>query len=304
MALPVARDYRLVTVLDSHLVRAQQALGYTFNSIELLKEALTHSSILSEMSPFKFDNKSLEYFGDGIWGRLVHHLLSLSNVPADRRFSVAQALSTDVFLSDIADQLGLGKLLIRAGVQGDREWRWYEGQPKAKLLRANALEALMAAIFMDQQKEADRFPVVWTYFHDKILPLIRADLQQLGVVMRESGMADPNRAPPNRSMQHRLVGCTDVIHITRKCDLPPPVVIASSDPQATLCDYTRSHWGLWPRYEIKELPHGQDQRRRFRLIAYIERLRMGQGESEHIEAARNIAAKAALEIFVNTRVVP
>ena len=128
------------------LEEVQQTIQYSFNRTGLLEEALTHKSHLQgKQDRLLKDNERLEFLGDAVLNLVVSEYLVqtypaltegyLSQTRANlvRQFSLAQA----------ARRLRLGEFL-RLG-KGEEET---QGREKSSLL-ANALEAVIAAIYLD-----------------------------------------------------------------------------------------------------------------------------------------------------------
>lgn len=123
-------------------------IGYTFVDRDLLLRALTHKSVHSEAivgdPPFA-DNEKLEFLGDSILGFVASEYLfrrcpqgsegTLSRLKA-QRVSAAH-------LFKISSELGLGQYL-KLG-RGEEQ----SGGRAKRAILANALEALIAAIFLD-----------------------------------------------------------------------------------------------------------------------------------------------------------
>ncbi len=132
---------------------AQQVLQYHFRQPALLEEALTHRSHLQETSSSHArDNERLEFLGDAVLGLIVSEYLA-ETFPALAEGALSQIRSRlvgRVALTDAARQLGLGPLL-RLGRGEERT----EGRDKSSLL-ANALEAVIAAIYLDGGMAAAR----------------------------------------------------------------------------------------------------------------------------------------------------
>ncbi|MHC1680350.1 MAG: ribonuclease III domain-containing protein [Methanomassiliicoccales archaeon] len=118
-------------------------IGYHFDRIELLDEALTHCSLRNER-PDKASNERLEFFGDAVLGFIVtKQLLKLNKVSAegdltDRR----KELVNNSYLEVVAD-----KLLLKSFMNVGRSIPSNAQEPK--WMASAALEALVAAIFID-----------------------------------------------------------------------------------------------------------------------------------------------------------
>ncbi|MGE5326946.1 MAG: ribonuclease III [Deltaproteobacteria bacterium] len=136
----------------------QSVIGYRFRQPDLLLEALTHSSYVQESTCKGRDNERLEFLGDAILSFLVSVRLAESFPEIEEgELSRARArLVTAAYLAEMAGRIDLGKYL-----QLGRGEEKTGGREKAAL-RADALEAVVAALYRDGGLEAaeafvDRF---------------------------------------------------------------------------------------------------------------------------------------------------
>ncbi|MCY4613707.1 MAG: ribonuclease III [Nitrospira sp.] len=133
--------------------KAHQRLPYHFRRPALLEEALTHRSHAQEKSsPADKQNERLEFLGDAVLGLIVSEYLA-DTFPALAEGDLSQIrarLVGRVTLADAARRLSLGRML-RLGRGEERT----KGRDKASLL-ANALEAVVGAIYMDGGMAAAR----------------------------------------------------------------------------------------------------------------------------------------------------
>lgn len=124
-------------------------LGHDFARPELLVRALTHGSIGSPTRP---DNQRLEFLGDRVLGLAMAEAL----LEADRAATEGQlaprlnALVRGETCAEIAREVGLGEVL-KLG----RSEMLSGGRRKDALL-ADALEAVLAAVYLDGGWEAAR----------------------------------------------------------------------------------------------------------------------------------------------------
>lgn len=128
-------------------------LGYSFRQPRLLEEALTHKSHVNEArDKGRKDNERLEFLGDAVLSIIIsEHLAASSPGSTEGTLSKHKAqLVSEASLAKAARRLDLGNLL-RLG----RGEELTQGREKASLL-ANALEALIAAIYLDGGLEAAR----------------------------------------------------------------------------------------------------------------------------------------------------
>jgi len=129
---------------------ATRFFGYKFKDPGLLRLALTHSSLAYEINPEGVrdpgsDNERLEFLGDAVLGLVVAEALyrrlpSLSEGDLTR---LRASLVSSRHLAQVAQRIQLGPMLLLG--RGEAQ---SGGQRKPALL-ANALEAVIAALFLD-----------------------------------------------------------------------------------------------------------------------------------------------------------
>jgi ribonuclease-3 len=140
----------------------QERLGYRFRDPKLLAKALTHSSAIPELraaaessggKPGEIeDNERLEFLGDAVLDLLASEHL-LSNFPSwsEGQLSRSRAYLVNAQALEIAARkLGIGEFL-RLG-RGEEKTG---GREKAAII-ADAMEAVIAAIYLDSGLEAAR----------------------------------------------------------------------------------------------------------------------------------------------------
>jgi len=120
----------------------------------LLERALTHKSRASEKvaQSADADNEQLEFLGDSILGFLVSEALMASHpgYPEGRLSKLKAHLVSASHLHEVALRLNLGAYLLLG--RGEE----MSGGRNKKALLANALEALIAAIYLDGGIEPSR----------------------------------------------------------------------------------------------------------------------------------------------------
>lgn len=141
------------------LQELEAKLGYRFGARNLLIRALTHRSYAfgqKPADPASIDNEQLEFLGDSILGFLVSECLVLRHAtwPEGRLSKVKAHLVSATHLHRVARSLGLGDFL-----QLGRSEEMSGGREK-KMLLANAVEAIIAALHIDGGLEAARAFVV------------------------------------------------------------------------------------------------------------------------------------------------
>jgi ribonuclease-3 len=141
--------------MTADLADLEKALGHEFKNRDLLERALTHKSRVYERSAegeISADNEQLEFLGDAILGFIVSESL-VRRFPAfvEGRLSKLKAhLVSATRLHEVAQELCLGDYLFLG--RGEE----MSGGRGKKALLADALEALIAAIYLDSGIDAAR----------------------------------------------------------------------------------------------------------------------------------------------------
>lgn len=135
------------------LDEAQQAIGYIFQNVRLLDEALTHTSHVNELKEKSLrDNERLEFLGDAVLALIISEQVAAA-CPDSTEGTLSKLRSrlvSEASLARAARRLELGKL-VRLG----RGEELTQGREKDSIL-ANALEAVLAAVYRDGGLEAAR----------------------------------------------------------------------------------------------------------------------------------------------------
>lgn len=122
----------------------RMTIGHAFNNIELLKQALTHSSYANE-SGVSGDYERLEFLGDAVLELVVSHML-VDRYPDRQEGELSRMRASAVnkrTLAAIARRLGIGEH-IRMSFGEEKTG----GREKDTLL-ADVFEALVGAIYLD-----------------------------------------------------------------------------------------------------------------------------------------------------------
>lgn len=131
----------------------ESKLKITFNNHDLLKEATTHRSFINENPSWPTShNERLEFLGDAVLELIVtRHLYDkYPNEPEGRLTSIRSALVNHVMLSRVAREIGLdGHIRMSRGELKD------VGKAREVIL-ANAIEAVIGAIYLDTGYEATK----------------------------------------------------------------------------------------------------------------------------------------------------
>jgi ribonuclease-3 len=143
-----------LTLSEQRREELEAKLGYGFGNAELLERALTHRSYVKEKtgSGRGASNELLEYLGDSVLGLAVsEHLIQGHPLAAEGELSKRRSqLVSEAHLHRVALRLDLGPYLLL----GRAEER--AGGREKKALLADAVEALIAAVYLDGGLEKAR----------------------------------------------------------------------------------------------------------------------------------------------------
>ncbi|HZX48690.1 MAG TPA: ribonuclease III, partial [Nitrospirota bacterium] len=124
----------------------QKRLSYNFINVDLLREAITHKSYVNENPDLNAkDNERLEFLGDAVLDLSISSYL-VENFPHYQEGELSKFKSmmvSEPSLSKIASDLDIGEYLLLG--RGEE----HTGGRKKESLLANALEAIIAAIYLD-----------------------------------------------------------------------------------------------------------------------------------------------------------
>lgn len=132
----------------------QKALAVKFKNVDLLEQALIHRSYLNEHPSFRLGhNERLEFLGDAVLELVVteHLYQAYPKSPEGELTNLRAALVNAKMLSQISGSLGVEEYLALS--RG--EARDAKGKARQFIL-ANAYEAIVGALYLDQGMEAAR----------------------------------------------------------------------------------------------------------------------------------------------------
>lgn len=137
-------------------------LNYKFNNIELLKNALVHSSYANEVRGNTHSNERLEFLGDSVLSVIVaeHIYNKYPNMPEGELTRLRASLVCEKTLCALSRELNIGNFLI-LGRGEDKNG----GRERDSIL-ADAFEAVLAAIYLDGGMPAARTHVMNTVLRD------------------------------------------------------------------------------------------------------------------------------------------
>ena len=131
--------------------KLEKILGVTFKNKDLLKQSLVHRSYLNENPSFHLPhNERLEFLGDAVLELAVtDYLYNNYPQPEGELTNWRAALVNAKILSEIAKGLELEEyLFLSRGEAKDA------GSKARQIILANAIEAVVGAIYLDQGMEA------------------------------------------------------------------------------------------------------------------------------------------------------
>ena len=185
----------------------EQALGYRFKRPELLRLALTHRSYVydaalneqtGDLADPSQDNEQLEFMGDAALGLLAAEALC-RRFPGSREGELTRLRAAVVsrrHLGEVGTRLGLGRWLL-LGHTAEKN----EGRTNAALA-ANAVEALIAALYLDGGIEAAR-----RFVEDEVLAGALPELERSLVGSeRFSGAGGDHKSALQELMQASTMG--------------------------------------------------------------------------------------------------
>lgn len=150
--------------MEENFVELEDKINYHFKDKTLLKHALTHKTYAFEArEPIEY-NERLELLGDSLLGFIVAEQLYNTN----KYFSEGEltrrraAFVNNSFLSKKAQEMDIGKFLLLG--KGEQK----QNGEKNPTNLANALEALIGAIYLDSDMENARECIIKNIFKDKL----------------------------------------------------------------------------------------------------------------------------------------
>lgn len=129
----------------------EKRIGLKFKNRDYLKQAVVHRSYLNEHPTFKLGhNERLEFLGDAVLEIIVteHLYHNFPDTPEGDLTNWRASLVNSKMLSQIAKEINLEKhLYLSKGESKDKDSK------ARQYILANAVEALIGAIYLDQGKE-------------------------------------------------------------------------------------------------------------------------------------------------------
>ncbi len=146
------------------LADLEKKIGYAFEDIKLLEEALTHSSYSNERrKEARSNNERLEFLGDSVLGIVISDYLfkNFQEMPEGELTKVRSKIVCETTLGECSRAIGLGAFMFFG--KGEE---MTGGRDRTSIL-ADAYESLIASIYMDGGLEASR-DFILTHMKKKI----------------------------------------------------------------------------------------------------------------------------------------
>ena len=174
----------------------ETAIGYRFRNINLLHNALTHSSYANERwHNSLLSNERLEFLGDSVLGMLVAEYLyrSFPDRPEGELTRMRADMVCEHTLASAANRIGLGQHLLL----GHGEER-LGGRSRESIL-ADAMESVIAACFLDGGLDA-ALQIVRQFI------LVEVPVKKLHNVDYKTKLQELVQQKKNQTLAYTLVG--------------------------------------------------------------------------------------------------
>lgn len=194
--------------MDSAERWLDKTLGYRFNDVRLLRQALTHRSAPGA------SNERLEFLGDAVLDIVVSEVLyhSLPDAPEGDLSRLRASLVRDTSLAGIAADLGMGEQLILGS--GERK----TGGHRRQSILADALEALFGAVYLDSGFDTAA-GLIRRVFGDKLDELPHADDLRDPKTQLQEWLQARGSAPPDYELV-KVTGKAHQQHFEVRCTVP------------------------------------------------------------------------------------
>ena len=174
----------------------EAAIGYKFNNISLLQNALAHSSYANERwHNSLMSNERLEFLGDSILGMCVAEYLyrTFPDRPEGELTRMRADMVCEQTLAAVAGRIGLGSHLLLG--KGEEQG----GGRNRNSILADAVESVIAAAFLDGGMDAAK------QFIQKFI-LVEVPVKKLNNVDYKTSLQELVQQKKNQVLTYTLVG--------------------------------------------------------------------------------------------------
>ena len=170
-----------------------RVLGVTFGDPVLLETALTHRSFAFE-NGLQIHNERLEFLGDAVLGVVVTDMAfrEFPEMPEGELAKLRAAIVNMGALADVARDLGVGRFILLG--KGEE---MSGGRNKSSIL-ADALEALLGAVYLDRGLDAARELIV-RVFRPRMIAYVRGEGERdYKTILQELASSEMHALPDYR----------------------------------------------------------------------------------------------------------
>ena len=182
--------------MQNNLESFEESIGVSFSDANLLRQAFTHRSYLNEhRDEVLGHNERLEFLGDAVLELISTHFLYEKFPEQDEGELTAYraALVNAITCAEVANELHMNDfLLLSRGEAKD------QGRARQVLL-ANAFEALVGAIYLDQGYDAAK-SFIETHLFPKIEDIVKKKLWRDAKSAFQEKAQDAEGATPHYSV--------------------------------------------------------------------------------------------------------
>lgn len=132
--------------MNHRIEQIQQIIGYSFNNLNLLYRAMTHSSYANDQKMNKLNcNERLEFLGDAVLELISSEFLydNFGEKPEGELTKLRASLVSEQPLANVARTIGLGDYILLS--KGEEN----TGGRERDSIISDAVEALLGAIYLD-----------------------------------------------------------------------------------------------------------------------------------------------------------
>jgi len=171
----------------------ERLLGVRFKDAELRETALTHRSYAFE-NVLDNNNERLEFLGDAVLGIVVTDMAfrEFTEMPEGELAKLRAAIVNMGALAEVGRDLGIGRFVLLG--KGEE---MSGGRDKSSIL-ADALEALLGAIYLDRGLDAAR-RLIERLFRPRMIAYVRGEGERdYKTILQELASADLHALPEYR----------------------------------------------------------------------------------------------------------
>ena len=150
--------------METEITELEKRIHYHFQNVDLIDEALSHSSYANEKKKGRNSNERLEFLGDSVLSVVVSQYLfeHYKELPEGELTKIRAALVCEKSLHKFALKIGLGDFLLLG--KGEE----HTGGRERPSILADAFEAVIAAVYLDGGLEPARTHIL--HFIPKTIP--------------------------------------------------------------------------------------------------------------------------------------